>query len=61
MAQCERYLCGKELRHVFLKPFDLNQMSKQLSTFDKLHQEVNAEFILEDELHVDKERVVDGV
>jgi hypothetical protein len=36
-------------------------MSKQLSTFDKLHQEVNAEFILEDELHVDKERVVDGV
>ena len=33
-------------------------MAEKLSTFDKLHQEIDTEFVLEDVLHVDQEGVV---
>lgn len=36
----------------FREPLHLDEMTEKLSTLDELHEEVNAMFILEDELHV---------
>lgn len=52
---------SEELRLVLLEAFNGDQVSKELTTLDKLHQEVNPVLVLEDVLHVDKEGVIDSV
>ena len=40
------------------EPFDLSEVAEELATFDKLHEEKDAQLVLKDELHVDEEGVI---
>lgn len=60
MSQSQCNLRCEELRLVLLKPLHLHQMSEQLAALDKLHQEVDSEFILKHKLHVDQEGVINS-
>lgn len=59
VSQSQGHLRSKELGLWLSESFDLNQVSEKLTSLDKSHNEVNSEFILEDELHVYQEGVVD--
>lgn len=61
MCQGHCYLSSEELSLVLGETLDSDQVSEQLTTLDKLHEEVNSELILEDELHVNKEGVLNGI
>lgn len=59
MPQRNGYLDHKELNLFSGEPLHLNQMPKQLASFDKFHQKINSVFVLEHVLHVDNEWVLD--
>merc|ERR1740139_163316 len=54
----QRHLRRKESYMFFGESFDLNEMAEKFATFNKLHQEVDALFVLENKLHVHQEWVV---
>ena len=54
-------MCCEELRRRLRELSHLDEMTEELATFDELHEEVDAELVLEHELHINQERVVDGV
>jgi len=57
MTKCQSNLSSEKFYLIFLEAFDLNQVSEKFSTFDKPHNKVNTEFILENIFHIDKERM----
>lgn len=61
MSQSHGDLGGKELRLVFREPLDVHQVAEEFSTLHEVHQEVYAELVLEDKLHVYKEGVFNAV
>lgn len=61
MAECERHLRCKEPCLALFEALNCDQVSEQLATLDKLHEEVNSKLILEDVLHVHEEGVVDSI
>lgn len=61
MSQGHCYLGSEELCLVLRETLYSDQVSEQLTTLDKLHEEVNSELILEDELHVDQEGMLDRI
>lgn len=58
LAQAESYLGSEKLRLLLSEPLYLHKVLEKLATLDKLHDEVNAELILEDVLHAHEERMV---
>lgn len=52
MAEGKRDLCRKEASLGFLEPLNLHQVSVELTPVDELHDEVDAELILEHVLHI---------
>ena len=59
MGQSKRNLRCEKLGLVLWEHAHLDQMAEQLTTLHKLHEEVDAELVLEDILHVHQEWVVD--
>mmetsp|Transcript_46424 Transcript_46424/g.61484 ORF Transcript_46424/g.61484 Transcript_46424/m.61484 type:complete len:245 (+) Transcript_46424:821-1555(+) len=59
MRKCESNLSCEELSLVLREHSHLNEMAEELTTLDKLHEEVDTVLVLEDILHVDEEGVVD--
>lgn len=58
MGKSEGYLSCKEFGLVLGEHAHLNQVAEQLTSLDKLHEEVDTELVLEDVFHVDEERMV---
>ena len=58
MGECERDLRGEELGLVLGEHTHLDQVAEELAALDELHEEVDAELVLEHILHVHEERVV---
>lgn len=58
VPQSHGNLCDKEACLIFAEPFHFDKMSEQFTALDELHDEINAEVILEDVLHVNDERVI---
>ena len=58
MGECERDLRGEELGLVLGEHAHLDQVAEELAALDELHEEVDAELVLEHVLHVHEERVV---
>ena len=61
MSQSKCHLQGEELDFTLWEVLDLDEMTEELTSLDKFHEEVNAPFVLEDIFHVNQERMVYGV
>ena len=58
MGECERDLRCEKLGLVLGEHAHLDQVAEELAALDELHEEVDAELVLEHVLHVHEERVV---
>lgn len=58
MTKCQSNLCDKESCLFFTEPFHFYKMSKQFTALDEFHDEVDAEIILKDILHVNDEGMI---
>lgn len=58
MGEGKGDLGREELGLVLREHADFDQVTEQLASLDKLHEEIDSELILEDILHVDEEGVV---
>jgi len=61
MAKCEADLHSKELGLVLWELSHLNQVTEELSTLDKGHEEIDTELVLENICHINQEWMVDAV
>jgi hypothetical protein len=61
MSKCQGNLCSEESYMVLGEALYLHEMAEELSTLDELHEEIDSVIVLEDVLHINEERVVDGV
>jgi hypothetical protein len=44
-----------------IEPFDFIKVTEELSTFNKLHQEIDTKLILENIVHVDDKRMINRI
>lgn len=58
MGESKGDLSCKEPGLVFWEHAHFDQMAEKFATFDKLHEEVDTELVLEDVLHIDKEGMI---
>lgn len=58
LRESQSDLSGEELGLVLIESLDLHEMLEKLTTLDELHDEVNAELILEDVFHANEEWMV---
>ena len=52
MREGKSYLGCEELCLVLREHSDLDQMAEKLTTFDKLHKEIDTELVLENIFHI---------
>jgi hypothetical protein len=61
MSKCKSNLCNHEACLFFIETLDSAQVSVQLAAFNKIHDEIDAEFVLEHEVHAHDERVLNSI